>query len=377
MPKDNKELHPVPDTLPKFITDVSRPILAEREKAGLTPLGFHKPAEKIDLTKRKPYNKSQLLDTNGIILTLPSINMTDKVHEKLEFLHVYKCTTKSILSANGNYQMAVYGIGRDGEHLEIDKIGIPADAVVFSGHKVNDNIISKIMEIISQAEAVYRKRIEFFIEGYTSRYAEPGKVALYFPKTNRDICGDGAYVFAIGRGHLVTLTDAQDNGKQEFKVDDLPRERFKAPITAMIYELPLNIRQQIKDLNAVADQNLREKVTAYLMSDTEVNVEVAPPAKGRGGSCADSAGPAVPAGPMSKKVRPKARGTPGDLRGELIEVHGLGLGVRLVAFRVGMFVVPDLLGGFALGEEQEVGLNAGVGGEDPFRKADDGMQVAS
>jgi len=41
-----------------------------------------------------------------------------------------------------------------------------------------------------------------------------------------------------------------------------------------------------------------------------------------------------------------------------------------------VFVKPDLLRGFAFGEEQEVGLDAGVRGKDTVGQADDGVQVA-
>ena len=60
---------------------------------------------------------------------------------------------------------------------------------------------------------------------------------------------------------------------------------------------------------------------------------------------------------------------PVDLGLELFKAHGLGLIVVDHAFGVGVFVEPDVLGGglFALGllsEEEDVGLDAGVGIED-------------
>ena len=41
-----------------------------------------------------------------------------------------------------------------------------------------------------------------------------------------------------------------------------------------------------------------------------------------------------------------------------------------------MLVEPDGVGGLALGEEEEVGLDAGVGIEDAIGQADDGVEVA-
>ena len=38
--------------------------------------------------------------------------------------------------------------------------------------------------------------------------------------------------------------------------------------------------------------------------------------------------------------------------------------------------VPDFLGRLALGEEEQVGVDAGVGGEDAVGQAHDGVQVA-
>ena len=67
---------------------------------------------------------------------------------------------------------------------------------------------------------------------------------------------------------------------------------------------------------------------------------------------------------------------PVDLGFEFLEAHGLGLVVALHAFGIGVLVVPDVLGGPALGEEQQVGLDAGVGIEHAVGQADDGVQVA-
>ena len=63
-------------------------------------------------------------------------------------------------------------------------------------------------------------------------------------------------------------------------------------------------------------------------------------------------------------------------RVELFERDRLGLVVALDALRVGVFVVPDVLGRrVGPGEEQEVGSDGGVGGEDAVGQADDGVEV--
>ena len=41
-----------------------------------------------------------------------------------------------------------------------------------------------------------------------------------------------------------------------------------------------------------------------------------------------------------------------------------------------MFVIPDALGRLAFGEEEQVGFDAGVRGEDAVGQADDGVEVA-
>ena len=61
---------------------------------------------------------------------------------------------------------------------------------------------------------------------------------------------------------------------------------------------------------------------------------------------------------------------------ELLDADGLALVVALGALGIGVLVVPDFLGGLALGEEEQVGLDAGVGIEDAVGQADDGVQVA-
>ena len=61
---------------------------------------------------------------------------------------------------------------------------------------------------------------------------------------------------------------------------------------------------------------------------------------------------------------------------EFLNADGFGLVVGLYARRIGMFVVPDFFGRLAFGEEEEVGLDAGVGSEDAVGQADDGVQVA-
>ena len=67
-------------------------------------------------------------------------------------------------------------------------------------------------------------------------------------------------------------------------------------------------------------------------------------------------------------------------RSGLLEAHRLGV-VAGDALRVGVLVEPDFLGGGLLalgflGEEEDVGLDAGVGIEDAARQADDGVEVA-
>jgi hypothetical protein len=70
---------------------------------------------------------------------------------------------------------------------------------------------------------------------------------------------------------------------------------------------------------------------------------------------------------------------------EFFQPDGLGLGIALVARRVGVLVEPDgvgveVLGAVvhrgALGEEQQVGLDGGVGREHALGQADDGVQLA-
>ncbi len=72
---------------------------------------------------------------------------------------------------------------------------------------------------------------------------------------------------------------------------------------------------------------------------------------------------------------------PVDLGLELLEAHGLGFVVAGDAFRVGVLVEPDFFSGGVLalgllGEEEDVGLDAGVGIEDAVGQADDGVEVA-
>lgn len=66
---------------------------------------------------------------------------------------------------------------------------------------------------------------------------------------------------------------------------------------------------------------------------------------------------------------------PRQAAGKLLELDRLGLGVVLPAFRQGLFVVPDLPGRPSTVEEEEVGGDAGIGGEDPVGEADDGVEV--
>ena len=67
---------------------------------------------------------------------------------------------------------------------------------------------------------------------------------------------------------------------------------------------------------------------------------------------------------------------PLSLRAEFLDGHQLGLVVTFHPGRIGVLVIPDFLGRLALGEEKQVGLDAGVGGEDAIRQADDGVEIA-
>ena len=61
---------------------------------------------------------------------------------------------------------------------------------------------------------------------------------------------------------------------------------------------------------------------------------------------------------------------------EFLDADRLGFVVALDARRIGVLVIPDVFGRLAFGEEQQVGLDAGVGSEDAVGQADDGVQVA-
>ncbi len=67
---------------------------------------------------------------------------------------------------------------------------------------------------------------------------------------------------------------------------------------------------------------------------------------------------------------------PFDLGGEFLKRNRPALVVGNYAFRVRVFVIPDGFGRFAFGEEQKVGVDAGVGVKDTLRQAHDGVQVA-
>lgn len=69
-----------------------------------------------------------------------------------------------------------------------------------------------------------------------------------------------------------------------------------------------------------------------------------------------------------------ARIPPSQQRLEFLEAQGLGFGIAVAAFGQRVFVVPDFAGGSADGEEEQVGGDGGVGGEDAVRQADDGVQ---
>ncbi|MNL58736.1 hypothetical protein D3C87_1824000 [compost metagenome] len=64
---------------------------------------------------------------------------------------------------------------------------------------------------------------------------------------------------------------------------------------------------------------------------------------------------------------------PGLFHSELFDAHGASLGVVLYSSRVLVLVEPHLFGRCAFGEEQQVGLDAGVGAEHAVGQADDGV----
>ena len=49
---------------------------------------------------------------------------------------------------------------------------------------------------------------------------------------------------------------------------------------------------------------------------------------------------------------------------KLVDADGASFGVFFVAWGEGMLEIPGLLGGLAFGEEEEIGIDVGVGGED-------------
>ncbi len=61
---------------------------------------------------------------------------------------------------------------------------------------------------------------------------------------------------------------------------------------------------------------------------------------------------------------------------EFLDANGVGLVVALCALGIGVLVIPDFLGGLALGEKEEVGADAGIGIEDAVGEADDRVQIA-
>ena len=61
---------------------------------------------------------------------------------------------------------------------------------------------------------------------------------------------------------------------------------------------------------------------------------------------------------------------------ELLDADGFAFVVALGSGGIGVLVIPDLLGRAALGEEEEVGLDAGIGIENAIGQADDGVEVA-
>ena len=62
---------------------------------------------------------------------------------------------------------------------------------------------------------------------------------------------------------------------------------------------------------------------------------------------------------------------------ELAQGDRPGLGVLLVPLRQLVLKVPDRLRRFPLGEEEQIGADAGVGVEDAVGQPDDGVEVAA
>ena len=67
---------------------------------------------------------------------------------------------------------------------------------------------------------------------------------------------------------------------------------------------------------------------------------------------------------------------PRDLGGEFLEANGAGFVVGFLRGGDAVLVEPGFLGRPALGEEEEIGADAGVGAEDAVGEADDGVEVA-
>ena len=67
---------------------------------------------------------------------------------------------------------------------------------------------------------------------------------------------------------------------------------------------------------------------------------------------------------------------PSALGLEFRDADGFALVVALGSGRIGMLVIPNLLGGRPLGEEQEVGADTGLGVEHAVGKPDDRVEVA-
>lgn len=62
--------------------------------------------------------------------------------------------------------------------------------------------------------------------------------------------------------------------------------------------------------------------------------------------------------------------------GKLFHPHGAGFAVVFIALRIGVLVVPDGFGRLALGKEQQVGFDAGLGVKNAIGQSDNGVQVA-
>ena len=315
MPKGKKIEHPLPK-LPQCVVDVSKVFFAEHN---LQFPRIQMPDEPIDLPieptgsvntkKSNVIIKSQTKGAEGIILSLPSTKMPSTAKNALPPINVFRCVTLSLATNSGNYSVEVDLFLKNGKLSKISNLRVPSEAIIFPGTPIYRSIIDGAMEVIRETEAAFQDKLDHLISGLTSKVAVPGDYALFFPREGKDLPNLEVPMFSVGRAHLVILTGPQNDGKQAFTTDEMPGENVKVPIKAMIYGLPLHIRRQVKDLISAADQILREKVSAYLMSSKMEAVVVPPPTEDLGDSPADAIDPADPVRPLRRNIRSKARGT--------------------------------------------------------------------